>query len=108
MSFRVTWTESASADVEDIIRFIAGDSPLNARKLYQRVRKRAATLRTFPNRGRCVPEVVDLQITTCRELEVPPYRIIYAIHRSAVLVHAVLDSRRDLRLVLSERLLRSK
>lgn len=106
--FRVRWTESAATDPENIIRFIAKDSPLNASKIYQRLRKRAVTLRTFPNRGHAVPELVDLKITTYRELEVSPYRIIYRIDGANVFVHAVLDGRRDLREILIERFLRNK
>lgn len=106
--FRVEWTEAASSDLEDIIRFIARDSPLNATKLYKQLRRRAETLRTLPARGRVVPELADLEITVYLELSVPPYRIIYRIEKPKVFVHAVLDARRDLRELLSERLLRSR
>ena len=106
--FRVEWTEAASSDLEDIIRFIARDSPLNATNLYKRLRKRAETLRTLPARGRVVPELADLEITTYLELSVPPYRIIYQIEKPNVFVHAGLDARRDLRELLAERLLRSR
>ena len=106
--FRVEWTEAASSDLEDIIRFIARDSPLNATKLYKRLRKRAETLRTLPARGRVVPELADLEITAYLERSVPPYRIICRIEESKVFVHAVLDARRDLRELLAERLLRSR
>ena len=106
--FRVEWTEAASSDLEDIIRFIARDSPLNATKLYKRLRKRAETLRTLPARGRVVPELADLEITAYLELSVLPYRIIYRIEESKVFVHAVLDARRELRELLAERLLRSR
>ena len=105
--FRVEWTEAASADLEDIIIFIARDSPLNAARVYQRLRKRAATLRSLPDRGHVVPELADLEILTYLELSVPPYRIIYRIQKPSVFVHAVLDGRRDLRELLAERLLRS-
>ena len=105
--FRVEWTEAASSDLEDIVRFIARDSPLNATKLYKRLRKRAETLQTLHSRGRVVPELADLEIRACLELSVPPYRIIYRIQKPKVFVHAVLDARRDLREVLAERLLRS-
>ncbi len=107
-TFRVEWTEAASSDLENIVRFIARDSPLNATKLYKRVRSRAKTLRTFPARGRVVPELAELEITAYLEISVPPYRIIYRIDKPKVLVHAVLDARRDLRELLAERLLRSK
>ena len=107
-TFRVEWTEAASSDLENIVRFIARDSPLNATKLYKRVRSRAETLRTLPARGRVVPELAELEITAYLEISVPPYRIIYRIDKPKVLVHAVLDARRDLRELLAERLLRSK
>ena len=106
--FRIEWTEAASSDLEYIIRFIARDSPLNAAKLYKRLRTRAQTLRNLPARGRVVPELANLEITAYLELSVPPYRLIYRIEKPRVFVHAVLDARRDLRELLAERLLRSR
>ena len=105
--FRVEWTEAAAADLADIIRFIARASPFNAARLYKRIRKRADALRTFPNRGHIVPEMAELDVTSYRELSVSPYRILYRIDKSKVLVQAVLDERRDLRQLLAERLLRA-
>jgi toxin ParE1/3/4 len=104
--FRVEWTEGASADLATIIRFIAKDSAATATKVYQRIRKRASTLRTFPERGHLVPELAELDVINYRELSIPPYRIVYRIEKSKVFVQAVLDGRRDLRQILSERLLR--
>ena len=73
------------------------------------MRSRAETLLTFPARGRVVSELADLEITAYLEISVPPYRIICRIDKKPkVLVHAVLDARRDLRERLAERLLRSK
>ena len=106
--FRVEWTEAASADLTGIVGYIAKDSPANAAKVYQRIRKRAIMLRTLPGRGHPVPELVQLEILSYRELSVPPYRIIYRIGNQEVFVHAVLDGRRDLKQLLAERLLRTK
>ena len=105
--FRVEWTDAASADLAEIITFISRDSPLNAAKVYERIRKRANTLRTFPDRGHVVPELVELDVVSYKELSVPPYRILYRIEKSKVFVQAVLDGRRDLRQLLSERLIRT-
>ena len=104
--FRVEWTKAASADLEGIIQFIAKDSAPSAAKVYQRIRKRANTLRTFPERGHVVPELAELDVVNYRELSIPPFRIVYRIEKSRVFVQAVLDGRRDLRQILSERLLR--
>jgi toxin ParE1/3/4 len=104
--FRVEWTESASTDLANIIKFIANDSPINASKVLKKIRQRANTLRRFPDRGHMVPELAELEVISYRELAVPPYRILYRIDKSRVLVLAVLDGRRDLKQILSERLLR--
>lgn len=106
--FRVEWAEGASADLADIIRFIAMDSPINAMKVYRRIRKQANALRTLPDRGHLVPELADLGVSAYRELSVPPYRIIYRIEKPKVFVQAVFDGRRDLKQLLAERLLRAK
>ena len=104
--FSVEWTEGASRDLAEIITYIARDSPSDARRVYQRIRKRADTLRRFPGKGHVVPELASLNVVHCRELLVLPYRIVYRIDKSKVFVLAVFDGRRDLRQVLSERLLR--
>ncbi len=104
---RVEWTETASADLEDIIRFIAKDSPLNAARLYKRIRERTRSLRAFPKRGHVVPELAALNVAGYLEMSAPPYRIVYRIEKSNVTVLAVLDGRRDLKQFLAERLLRT-
>ena len=104
--FRVLWTESAAKDLEEIVSFISEDSPANARSVFHRIRKRAQTLRSLPDRGRYLPELLDFGLRTWRELVVDPYRLIYRIEGTTVFVNAVLDGRRDLRDVLLNRLVR--
>jgi toxin ParE1/3/4 len=104
--FRILWTEQASADLADIIRYIALDSLQNASRVYNRIRTRAASLKTFPERGHVVPELVELGVADYRELATPPFRVVYRINDKTVFVQAVLDRRRDLKQILSERLLR--
>jgi len=92
----------------NIIRFVADDSPVNAEKRYHRIRKKAAALKKFPNRGRIVAELGKLDISRYRELSAPPCKIVYRIDRTTVLVLAIFDGRRDLRQLLAERLLRAE
>ena len=68
---------------------------------------RLAGLATAPERGRVVPELRWNGITTYRELVVPPWRVIYRIHETRVLVVSVVDSRRQLEDLLLARFLRS-
>ena len=105
-SFRVQWAEAAVRDLEELISYIAADSPLNAERILDKLEKRALTLESTPVRGRVVPELAHFGIRNWRELIVKPYRIIYRIDEDTVNVLAVLDGRRDLQDLLLERLIR--
>lgn len=105
--FRVQWAEVAARDLEELVTFIAADSPPDAERVLRRLEQRAATLESTPARGRLVPELRGFGMRTWRELVVRPYRLVYRIEGDTVTVLAVLDGRRDLEDVLLERLLRT-
>jgi toxin ParE1/3/4 len=105
---QVLWTDEAVEDLEEIVGYLAADSPLNARNLLARLRSRAEALETSPRRGRVVPELARFAIRSWRELVVKPYRVVYRVGETEVFVLAVFDGRRDLEDVLLERLVRSK
>jgi plasmid stabilization system protein ParE len=105
-AYRVTWTETATRDLEDIVTYIALDSREQAIKILKRIRGKAATLRQSPMRGRVVPELFDFGFRAWRELIHPPYRIIYRVEGKRVFIQSVLDGRRDVETILMERLLR--
>jgi len=105
--YSVYFAESAVRDLEEIARFVAVESPANARRLVERLRDRSRGLGTLPERGRIVPELAAFGIRAFREIVVRPYRIIYRPRDRDVLVLAVFDGRRDLEDVLLERLVRS-
>lgn len=106
-SLEVAWVESAVRDLEGIARYVAADSPANARKLLGRLLNSARKLATLPERGRLVPELVAFGIRSFQEIVVSPYRIVYRVRGREVLVLAVLDGRRDLEDVLLERLVQT-
>ena len=105
-NWRVVWTESAAADLVEIVAFIAGNSPANARRLLIRLRSRADSLGRSPQRGRIVPELASSGTRMWRERVVRPYRLVYRIREDIVMVGAVVDGRRDLEELLLERLTR--
>jgi len=102
----VLWTLAARQDLESIVDFVAHDNPNAARSILQNLRKRAATLKTFPERGRIVPELADLGLRLYRELLVTPWRIVYRISNTTVYVMMVIDGRRNAEDILLERLVR--
>jgi toxin ParE1/3/4 len=103
--YRVEWAQVAQRDLFGIVDYLVARSPDAAVSTLDRLQRRAESLKTVPGRGRAVPELERLQVREYRELVVPPYRLIYRISESAVLVLGVLDSRRNLEDILLDRLI---
>jgi toxin ParE1/3/4 len=103
-SYAVAWSETAERDLIGIVDYIAEDSAARALDIFKEIRRTASSLRSFPERGRVVPELQDQGITQYHELVVGPWRIIYRIFQKAVYVLSVLDSRRSVEDILLGRL----
>jgi plasmid stabilization system protein ParE len=71
---------------------VAQDSPQNARRLLSDLLDGAASLAEFSERGRQIPELLG---TGVRELLIYPYRLMYEVPGSRVVVVALLHQRRD-------------
>lgn len=105
--FRVQWAETARADLQSIVEYIAEDDIHAARSVLAKLEQTAQALTTMPLRGRVVPELDAFGIHVYRELVVPPWRIVYRISAKTVRVLAVVDSRRNLEDLLLERFMRN-
>ena len=106
--YDIVWSNIAENDLKNIVEYIADDSPPNALKIFKRIKQKASSLYTFPERGRIVPELRDQGILQYRELVISPWRILYRISDKSVLVLSVLDSRRNIEDILLKRLTDSK
>jgi len=102
--WEVVWSQVALRDLERIVDFIAQDAEVNAAQTLDRLEGAARKLTSSPLRGRVVPELRALALTSLRELVVPPWRLVYRVGARRVLIIGVLDSRRDLELALLTRL----
>jgi len=105
--FSVAWTEIAVRDVERLAAYLVDESPLRADAVVGRIIARVESLDRAPERGRAPKELRSVGDRTWRELQEPPWRIIYRIVGKTIEVHGVLDGRRDLDDILLERLLES-
>jgi toxin ParE1/3/4 len=103
---RVVWTAVAAGDLERIASYLASESPVRAATIIDRIVERAESLASLPNRGRTPPELRSIGDRSWRELQEPPWRIIYR-RLEVVPIHAVLDGRRNLEDILMERILKS-
>jgi len=102
-NYKIQWAEVAEKDLKAIVEYIAEDSPTNALKILKKIKQKASSLYTLPERGRIVPELQDQGILIYRELIIPPWRIIYRISEMKVYVLSVLDARQDVEDILLKR-----
>jgi toxin ParE1/3/4 len=107
MNYRVMMSDDAQADLFDIFKHIAqSESFPRANALIEKLERLAYSLETDPQRGRVPPELLAFGVTEFQEVDARPYRMVYRIGRKHVYIHCVLDGRRDIELLLQERLLR--
>ncbi len=90
---QVDWSDLALDDLDDIVRYIAKDSPYYAREFADRIFATSDRLKDFPYSGRYVPEAEN---ETIREVIMQSYRIIYRAETDRILVLAVIHGSRDL------------
>ncbi len=104
--YQVIWLPVAKQDIIDILEYIAIENISAAKKIVQNIQKKAETLKTFPKRGRIIPELQNIGVLWYRELLIQHWSIMYRIEQQTVYVLAVVDRRRYLETLLLERLVR--
>jgi plasmid stabilization system protein ParE len=104
--YAVTLTQTAEDDINAIILYIAEDNATMALKILDRLQKPIYSLKYFPERGRRVPELLDRNIKEYRELIETPWRIIYKVENNDVRVITVIDGRRNLQDILTNKLIK--
>lgn len=107
MGWRVLFSEDAERDIEDLYRFIARrDGTETAERILMDIQAAVSSLEELPSRGNVPKELVSVGISEYRELHHKPWRMIYRIIGSDVVIYGVADGRRDMRSFLERRLLR--
>lgn len=107
MKFKVRIDPQAKQDLKDIFIYVAlNDSLGSANKLLDAIEKTCFKLEEFPERGHIPIELRPTGIRKYIEIHYKPYRIIYEIEIDIVYIHLVVDGRRNIHEILSERLLR--
>jgi len=91
----VRWTEAALAQLAAVEAYIANDSPVNARRMVERIFDRSQSLGDQPYLGGVVPEYDEIH-PELREVIEYPYRIIYEVVALQVQVVAVVHGARRL------------
>lgn len=104
--FEVLLTEGAEQDLESIHDYIAEfDRAANANYVLDQLMEVVDSLARFPERGGYPKELVALGIKEYRQTSFKPYRVIYRVSGSQVIIYLIADGRRDMQSVLARRLL---
>ena len=104
----INFTTSAERDLWRLVDFIAEhDSQVSAKHVLEKVEALIATLSLQPERGAVVPELAQLGIATYRQVQWKPYRVIYQIGVSGVVIVLITDGRRDMQTLLQQRLFKA-
>lgn len=104
--FAVLLTEGAEQDLEAIHDYISEfDCVANANYVLDKLMDAVESLSKFPERGSYPKELVGLGIKEYRQTFFKPYRVIYRVAGSQVIIYLIADGRRDMQSVLARRLL---
>ena len=106
-NYKVRITQDAEHDLLDIFDYIARkDSVDNADYVLDKLEELIVSLDENPQRGHCPPELDVRGIKDYKELHFKPYRVVYEIIGTVVVVLGCFDGRRDMQSLLERRILR--
>lgn len=88
----VIWSIPARNDLKQIYDYISKDSKYYATNVAQQIISRANNLNKFPEIGRVVPEIGDVNV---REIIIYSYRMIYEVVPNGVQILAIIHGKRD-------------
>ena len=88
----VYWTPRAKKHLDSIYEYIAQDSESAALSIVDTITSRSKQIELFPNSGRVVEHLQDVNI---RELIEGKYRIVYHIIRERIDIIAVVHTSRN-------------
>lgn len=89
---KVRWSPLAKTRALEAVEYIAQERPQGAAAWLEELLHRVATLDRFAKRGRVVAEIGH---EAYRELLHPPYRVIYRVDPSEVVILTLRHSRRE-------------
>jgi len=104
---KVVILESAEADLHGLRRYLVKNFSLGTwQTTFGKIKESIRNLAAFPYLGATPPELEALHLTQYRQLLSGMNRIICKVREETVYIHIVVDSRRDIKAFLMQRLVR--
>ena len=108
MTWQVVFLHSAEQDLKALQTYLVkrfGQAVWQ--ESYQGIKERVNTLKSFPLSGSIPEELESLHFNHYRQVISGMNRIIYEIRQDTIYIHIVCDTRKDMKSLLTRRLLRS-
>jgi toxin ParE1/3/4 len=106
MKYDVEFTTGAKQDLLKVYRYIKADGrPETAKRLLETLTEACDNLSQNPERGHVPSELEGLSEMLCRQIVIKNYRIIYQIIGKVVIIHGIIDGRRNIRETMRQRVL---
>ena len=99
-------SEFAETDLDEIAAYHYSRSPSYVERIISEFEENVRSLQKYPKSGRIVPELERQGIVQYRELIQEYYRIIYEISGNKVIVHTIIDGRRNFEEIIISKLSR--
>jgi toxin ParE1/3/4 len=106
MTYKTVFSRYAEDDLIEILDYHSSINPEYSLKLIETLEKRVSELKRYPERGRIVPELERQNIVDYREIIEGNYRIIFAIQDNTVIIHTIIDGRRNFEELIMNKLMR--
>lgn len=107
MAFRVLILKSAENDLKELKAYVSKKFSVETwGATYAKLKESIRNLQEFPQAGVIPEELEKLSLTQFRQVLSGMNRIIYEVRQDMIYIHMVVDARRDMRSLLTRRLLR--
>ena len=99
-------SEFAEEDLDEIAAYFFSRSPNYVERIISEFEENVESLQKHPKSGRTVPELERQGITKYRELIQEYYRIVYEISSNKIIIHTIIDGRRNFEDIIISKLSR--
>lgn len=107
MNIKIVILESAEHDLKELKNYIVKNFSVETwQNTYDKIKTAIRNLKTFPHAGSIPEEFEKLNLSQYRQVLSGMNRIIYEVRLDTVYIHIITDARRDLKSLLTRRLLR--
>ena len=107
MSYKIVFLTSAEQDLKYLRSYIIKNFSLATwQDTYSKLKDSIHNLKTFPFSGSIPEELERLNLTQYRQIISGMNRVIYEVRQEIIYIHLVADTRKDMKTLLTQRILR--